>query len=333
MKDELQISPLAEDATKVGAGKTASADAPCANETASVDAPREMESAPAESPGEMEPAAAPATVGQRLRAAREAAHLSVVEVADSIKFSPRQIELLEADDYAGLPGATIVRGFVRSYARLLKQDADLLLHVLDADTPIALAEVRAPGNMGVASEPGRRQWSPLVSATLVLALAALLLGLWHFLVPPLATETVVSAGSRFWSAPRALLSPAPATEPVPAPAAATLESSATAAPAAAPVPAEAGGAPAEVGAAVGDAVGEITLQFVFHGRSWVEVGDVTRQKLHSAENPAGSRLTLTGRPPFDIVIGNAGKVALTYAGRPIDLAPYTRAEVARLTLE
>jgi len=273
-------------------------------------------------------APAPATVGQRLRAAREAAHLSVVEVADSIKFSPRQIELLEADDYAGLPGATIVRGFVRSYARLLKQDADLLLHVLDADTSIAPAEVRPPGNMGVASEPGKRQLAPLISATLVLGLAALLLGLWHFLVPPLATETIVAAGSRLWSAPRALLSPTPASESataVPAPAAATPESSAPVPPAAAPVPAEAGSAPA--------AVGEVTLQFVFHGRSWVEVGDVTRQKLHSAENLAGSRLTLTGRPPFDIVIGNAGKVALIYAGRPIDLAPYTRAEVARLTLE
>ena len=332
MKDELQFSPLAEDGKKVGAGETASAGSPREMETASAGTPGEMETASAGTPGEMEMAAAPATVGQRLRAAREAAHLSVVEVADSIKFSPRQIELLEADDYAGLPGATIVRGFVRSYARLLKQDADLLLHVLDADSPIAPVEVRVPGNMGVASEPGKRQRSPLVSATLVLALAALLLGLWHFLVPPLATETVVAAGSRLWSAPRALPSPAPATEPapaVPAPAAATLESSATVPPAVAPAPAESGSVPAAVGAAVG----EITLQFVFHGRSWVEVGDVTRQKLHSAENPAGSRLTLTGRPPFDIVIGNAGKVALTYAGRPIDLAPYTRAEVARLTLE
>ncbi|MHB1358245.1 MAG: helix-turn-helix domain-containing protein [Rhodocyclaceae bacterium] len=332
MKDGLQFSPLAEDGTKVGAGETASAGTPREMETASAGTPREMETASAGTPREMEVASAPATVGQRLRAAREAAHLSVAEVADSIKFSPRQIERLEADDYAGLPGATIVRGFVRSYARLLKQDADLLLHVLEADTRIVPAEVRAPGNMGVASEPGKRQWSSLVSATLVLALAALLLGLWHFLVPPLATETVVAAGSRLWSAPRALLSPAPATEPVPAvlaPAAATLESSAAVPPTVAQTPAEAGSAPAAVGAAVG----EITLQFVFHGRSWVEVGDVTRQKLHSAENLAGSRLTLTGRPPFDIVIGNAGKVTLTYAGRPIDLAPYTRAEVARLTLE
>ncbi|MDP1605372.1 MAG: DUF4115 domain-containing protein [Rhodocyclaceae bacterium] len=307
----------ADDAVKVGAGETASAGTP-----------REMETALAGSPGERDAAAAPATVGQRLRAAREAAHLSLVEVADSIKFRPRQIELLEADDYAVLPGATIVRGFVRSYARLLKQDADELLHMLDAVASMAPAEVRAPGNMGVASESGKRQFSPLVSATIVLALAAMLLGLWHFLVPPLATETVVAAGSRLWSAPRALLSPAPATEPVPAatvPAVATPESSAVVSPTAAPLSAEA--SPAQA------AVGEITLQFIFHGRSWVDVGDVTRQKLHSAENPAGSRLTLSGRPPFDIVIGNAGKVTLTSAGRPIDLAPYTRAEVARLTLE
>ncbi len=64
------------------------------------------------------------TVGRKLRAAREAAGLSLADVAQSLKFTPRQIELLEADDYAALPGMTVVRGFIRSYAKLLKMDAD-----------------------------------------------------------------------------------------------------------------------------------------------------------------------------------------------------------------
>mgnify|MGYP004700954625 CR=1 FL=1 len=272
-------------------------------------------------------------VGQHLRAAREAAHLSVFEVADSIKFSPRQIELLEAGDHAALPGNTIVRGFVRGYARLLKLDGDELLHMLDADIPNAPADVRAPENMGVASTPGTRQLSPLISVTIVLALAALLIAVWHYFVP--MTESVVAAGSRLWSAPQILRLPAASPAGIP-PMATPQEPSALALPAAVP----AGPAPAEVipaappavqsGPAVADGA---TLQFVFSERAWVEVSDVTRQKLHSAENPAGSRLTLTGRPPFDIVIGNAGKVSLTYGERTIDLAPYTRAEVARLTLE
>jgi len=274
-------------------------------------------------------------VGQRLRTAREAAHLSIHEVADSIKFSPRQIELLEAGDHAALPGNTIVRGFVRGYARLLKLDGDELLHMLDADIPNAPAEVRAPENMGIASAPEARQLSPLISVTIVLALVALLIAVWHYFVP--VSESVVAAGSRLWSAPQTFLTPAPPPAPA-APLAETQESSAIALPldvSVGPATAEVVAAPVptptvQSGPVAADGA---TLQFVFSGRSWVEVSDVTRQKLHSAENPAGSRLTLTGRPPFDIVIGNASKVSLTYDERTIDLVPYTRAEVARLTLE
>lgn len=272
-----------------------------------------------------------ATVGQRLRAAREAAHLTIFEVADSLKFSPRQIELLEADDFSALPGSTSVRGFVRGYARMLKLDADELLYVLDASAPIAPAEVRAPENMGVAEGPHPRQLTPLVSAAIVLALAAMLLGLWHFLVPS-SSETIAAASSRIWSVSQLFQKPVPVKVPTPPPAreaepvfppASLPAESATVSQNAAPTPTM----------AAAEAIPGTTLHFVFHGRSWLEVSDATRQKLHSAQNPADSRLTLTGRPPFDIVIGNASKVSLTYGERVIDLAPYTRAEVARLTLE
>ena len=42
--------------------------------------------------------------------------------------------------------------------------------------------------------------------------------------------------------------------------------------------------------------------------------------------------TLSGVPPLDLVIGNAGDVSVSYRGEPIDLVPYTRQNVARLTL-
>ena len=69
----------------------------------------------------------PISVGKTLREAREQLGLSVNEVANRIKFAPRQIESLEADDYARLPEAAFVRGFVRSYARLLELDPARLL--------------------------------------------------------------------------------------------------------------------------------------------------------------------------------------------------------------
>jgi cytoskeleton protein RodZ len=66
-------------------------------------------------------------VGKALREARERLGLSVNDVANRIKFAPRQIEWLEADDYVRLPEAAFVRGFVRSYARLVELDPAQLI--------------------------------------------------------------------------------------------------------------------------------------------------------------------------------------------------------------
>ena len=67
------------------------------------------------------------SAGSALREARELLGMSVNDVANRIKFAPRQIESLEADDYVRLPEAAFVRGFVRSYARLLELDPAALL--------------------------------------------------------------------------------------------------------------------------------------------------------------------------------------------------------------
>jgi cytoskeleton protein RodZ len=346
LSDTTQLPLLADADKKVGADEATALQggraknallAVADGETALAESPHDALTVAASSHGD----SAAITVGKRLRSAREAAHLTVAEVAHSLKFSPRQIELLEADDYAALPGSTIVRGFVRGYARMLKLDADDLLQILDAKAPVAPAEVRAPENMGIASEPHPRQLSPLASAAIVLALAALLLALWHWLVPSSA-DTIATAGSRIWSVSQLFQKPAPA--PPVAPASSTREPEPVFPPTPTPMPAESVPAPQSAVPAPTSTQATATtripadgagtaLIFVFLERSWVEVSDATRQKLHSAQNPADSRLTLTGRPPFDIVIGNASKVSLTYDGREIDLAPYTRAEVARLTLE
>lgn len=287
-----------------------------------------MEATEATEVGADETAVECSSVGSCLRAAREEANLSVVEIAQALKFSTRQIELLEADDYAALPGNTIVRGFVRSYGRLLKLDVDALLHMLDARTPNAPADVRPPDNMGVASQPGAmQQLSPMVSAAIVLSLVTLLLGLWHFFGPTtVATKPSAVTTNQSLASAQTPQSPVPASGDMgalPASAAAPAEASANAT--SAPASTAAAAAPAGNAAPA--------LLFVFQDRSWLEVSDATKQKLHSGENPAGSRLTLAGRPPFEVVVGNATKVTLTYGERAIDLAPYTRADVARLTLE
>jgi cytoskeletal protein RodZ len=119
-------------------------------------------------PAETEQVAAavePATPGATLRRAREARGQSIADVVQVIRFSAHQIEALERDDYASLPGATSVRGLVRNYARYLKLDAAPLLTQLDPAVPVSETDVRPPTNMGGAEQPtlGERVPSRLIA--------------------------------------------------------------------------------------------------------------------------------------------------------------------------
>ena len=66
-------------------------------------------------------------VGAELQRTREARGLALSEVAQQLKFAPRQLEALEQDRFDLLPGGTFARGMVRSYARLLKIDPEPLV--------------------------------------------------------------------------------------------------------------------------------------------------------------------------------------------------------------
>jgi cytoskeleton protein RodZ len=82
-------------------------------------------------------------VGMALREARESMGLSVHDIADRIKFAPKQVEALEANDFSHLPQATFLRGFVRSYARVLQLDEEKLIAALPL-APSRQLDTKAP---------------------------------------------------------------------------------------------------------------------------------------------------------------------------------------------
>lgn len=75
----------------------------------------------------------------RLASARESAGYSVQDVATRLRMSARQIEAIEAGDWASLPGLAFVRGAVRSYGRLLDRDVAPLLEAIGGYVPPATA--------------------------------------------------------------------------------------------------------------------------------------------------------------------------------------------------
>ncbi len=85
----------------------------------------------------------PSGCGNVLKAERETQGLSLSEVCKSLRLSVNQIQAIEEDDFANLPKQSIVRGFIRNYARLLKMDAEPILkafqNIVPDEAPLSLS--------------------------------------------------------------------------------------------------------------------------------------------------------------------------------------------------
>ena len=76
------------------------------------------------------PEPAPISFGARLRWERERAGLTVTDVAARLRLHLNQVRAIEQESLDALPEAAYVRGFIRSYARLLNIDPAPLLEDL-----------------------------------------------------------------------------------------------------------------------------------------------------------------------------------------------------------
>jgi cytoskeleton protein RodZ len=126
----------------------------------------------------------PASLGTLLREARESLGFTVADVAAQIKLAPRQIEALEADDFKSLPESAFVRGFVRSYAKILHLDMQPLLAMLPQAKETTAELIPASVDMPFPGEnTSQRQTLILLGAALMLAVIAVGFAVWHFTTP------------------------------------------------------------------------------------------------------------------------------------------------------
>jgi len=73
-------------------------------------------------------------LGATLRALRQARQVELSEVSARLKFSVRQLQALEDEDWANLPTGLPLRGMVKNYGRFLETDTTAVLTMLDAQT-------------------------------------------------------------------------------------------------------------------------------------------------------------------------------------------------------
>lgn len=277
------------------------------------------------------PSVATERPGARLRAAREAAGLSVDDVAQQLKLAPRQVRALEEESFEELPGRTFSRGFMRNYARLLNLDVQDLLAQLPetVQAPLQAQSLRATATTiaelptGKPARTGLARWLiPLVLVTCVIGAAAYE---WYRNGFTIASDSYQKATAT----PRKLAAVAVSQLPNP------LASTVPVQPATAEASVSAGSSASEAtspNAAAALAETEAPLILTYTGPSWTEVHDRSGQVVVSRLVAQGSVESVRGSAPFELTLGNADAVSVTYLGKPVDLTPFTRQNVARLTL-
>jgi cytoskeletal protein RodZ len=72
-------------------------------------------------------------VAEQLRTAREAQQLSIEDVANLTKLRTDHVRALESGNYSVFSAPVYVRGFTRTYAKLLKLDSKKVLEELTAE--------------------------------------------------------------------------------------------------------------------------------------------------------------------------------------------------------
>ena len=303
------------------------------------------------------------TAGALLRRAREAAGLHVAALAVSLKVPVRKLEALEDNRWDVLPDAVFVRALASSVCRTLKIDPQPVLERLpQTSTPRLVHDgegintpFRAP------SDGAGPTWFDQLTRPVFLAVFALLLGALIIILLPNTPEqgkvAAVTNNAETVVVPPPAVVPEPAPQPVaqaaptptaapvpapvaavamPAPAAPTIAKSASAAATPASAPAAKASAPVAVASAVAAApAGPASGLVVFRtkGPSWIEVTDAKGVVAMRRELQANEAAGASGALPLQVTIGRVDHTDVQVRGKPFDLRPVSKDNVARFTVK
>lgn len=239
-------------------------------------------------------------IGETLVSAREAAGLSIQDVADRTRIRRTVVEQIERGDFGMCGGDVYARGHLRNIAAVVGLDPVPLLAEYDREHRPHAPSATQVFESETGARPERRgpNWTAAMAAALVVVAA---IGLFQ----------VVRGGSEPSTTADDLLSSAPSGSSSSSPTASS--------PAAAPSSSAVAVLPSSAG---------VTVQLtVAKGKSWVSATAATDfQGLLDA----GESKVFTDPRQVKLVIGNAGAVRLVVNGRDIG-APGGSGQVVRLT--
>ena len=281
-----------------------------------------------EQPSEPNAPPPPATLGERLRAARLAQDFTVEQLSTELRIEAKQLHALEENRFERIGVPVFIKGYLKQYGARLGLDVADLLALYYKQTTLADVQIQPNRTIKLRDE---RQITVWALAAIVLLAVILGLGVWWWNGGRLgaalsAPSTAAPAAEPTATAPqpeRVPPTPVPEQRPQPLEDArpAAEPAALDAAPSGVPAVAEVTQGPddgATEGPDDGPAVPGVTiaLQLTFDAESWAEITDARNERLLFGLNAAGRNVTIRGEPPFAIVLGNADSVHLAVDGEP-----------------
>lgn len=311
------------------------------------------------------------STGVRLRNAREQLGLSQQAVAERLCLKVSTVRDIEEDKAPAELASTFLRGYIRSYAKLVHIPEEELLPMMEKQAPVRAAKVAPMQSFSLGKRRKKRDGWLMSFTWLVLFVVIGLTGAWWWqnhkaqqeeittMADQSSAELNGSAGEGAQSIPLNTDASATASEPQ----AVTAGTANTAtAQTAAPVVDQTAQAPADnavvspsqanvetaPAATADNAVQPLpsdpagvaaapadpnALVMNFSADCWLEVTDATGKKLFSGLQRKDGTLNLAGQAPYKLKIGAPAAVQIQFQGKPVDLSRFIRTnQVARLTL-
>jgi cytoskeleton protein RodZ len=298
--------------------------------------------------------------GQLLKQARERLGLEKKDIASQLNLQVDTIEAVENDAAEKLPAPTYVRGYIRSYARMVHLNGDELIRLYENDAagpPEIIPDIRQ-------HHQATSQDKPVKTVTYLITLClALLLIAWlqsHYVVTkPVPAEKPVTGTSEEiivedsgmklshqvyyypdvdlteYGVPATNLpeyteqEPAASASPSPSDKSITddvmnnggMESAFRIDPA---IDIAAGSA------AIGTT--EDRIRFTVNRDSWIEVYGSGNNRLYIGMGKAGEEINISGIGPFNVLLGYSPGVSVSFNGNKFDPEPFSKGGVAKFTL-
>ncbi len=253
--------------------------------------------------------------GSLLAAARKQQNKTVEEIAGALNLSATQIRTIELDQSEGLPEPTYVRGYIRSYARLLGLNEDEVLdHYLNPNWQKGSRLDEMPRGIGSANDSDSRGFFTAGKVVVIVVLGSIVGFLWFTgqlggirgsqtvsVATPESISTVQAPQAEDDQGPDELRSVELTEE-----------------------------SDDEIVAEPVSVENQLSLSFT--DTSWVDIRDGDGNRLAYKSYAQGEDLSVSATTPMSVFIGNAKAVSAVFNGAAYDIAPFREGVFARFTV-